>query len=161
MYLRFNHSRRYVPDDILEIAKSASVIFTFNFAQSIHCKIVAVVGDSSSPFSIEINDQLYLFKRVPLIQDELNLDIFLESGVHYDIQINISISLLSEPISIFLQSSAISSEILYQSCFACKNLSSRNPFLVAVQLSPAFYLKQFDCKIELNDQFNANDEFSL
>jgi hypothetical protein len=160
--LRFNHSCRYIPDDILEIAKSTSVMFTFNFAQSIHCKIVAVIGDSKSHFSIEINDQLHLIKLVPLIQDELNLDMFFESGVHYDIQMNMSISFVSETISIFLQSSAVSSEVLDQSCFACKNLSSLRPIQVDVQHSPASYLSKFDCKIELNtNQVNAIDESFL
>jgi hypothetical protein len=137
-------------------------MFTFNFAQSIHCKIVAVIDDSKRHFSIEINDQLHLIKLVPLIQNELNLDIFFENGVHYDIQINMSLSFVSEAISIFLQSSAISSEILDQSCFACKNLSSLRPIQVDVQHSSASYLNKFDCKIELNtNQVNAIDESFL
>jgi hypothetical protein len=159
VYVRFNDSCRYVPDDILEMAKSTSVTFTFNYAESIHCKIVAVIGDSKSHFSIEINDRLHLIKLVPLIQDELNLDIFFFSGVHYDIQINMSLSVHSETMSIFLQSSAISSEILHQSCFACKNSSSLGPVHVGVQHSSASYLKEFDCKIELNtNQVNAIED---
>jgi hypothetical protein len=150
-----NNARcRYLPEDIAEIAKSASVMFTLKSEQSIHSKITAVLGQSNSVFSVVINDRKRLVKHAPLIFDELNVDMLFEKGKHYDIQINISLSTTSQPYSIFFQSSSTSLEILDQYCFACKRQSSFPPIQVQVHDPPATYLSSFNCNVQFNSKYS-------
>jgi hypothetical protein len=147
---------RYLPEDIADIAKSASIIFTFRSEQSVHCKIAAVIGCSKCAFSVVINDRKHLVKFAPLILEELNVDVLFENGRHYDVQINISLPAPSQSVSIFLQSSAASFENLEQSCFACKSKSSLQPMDLKVHLPPAIYTSSFDCSVQFSSK---NDHF--
>ena len=124
-------------------------MFTFKYAQSMHFKIVAIIGYSKGIFSVEVNKQLMLMKLSPLISDELHIDLLFESQKHYDIKINISLSLPYQPSSIFLQSSSsISSEILEQSCFACTSESSPRPIHIQVVEPAAPSLRSFHCTVQ-------------
>jgi hypothetical protein len=120
-----------------------------------HFKIVAIIGYSKGIFSVEVNKQLMFMKLSPLISDELHVDLLFESQKHYDIKINISLSLPYQTSSIFLQSSAsISSEILEQSCFACTSESSSRPIHIQVVESAAPLLSSFDCNVQFITKYD-------
>ena len=144
---------RYVPDDIAEIAKSASVIFTFRSEQSIHCKVVGVIGHSQSVFSVVINDRKLLTKFAPLIFDELNIDALFDSGRHYNIQIKMSLQSQSQPVSILMQFNDTLLENLDQSCFACNSESSLRPIQIRVHDPPSTYLSNFNCSVQINSKY--------
>jgi hypothetical protein len=140
----------------LEIAKSASISFIFRTADySCHCKFAAVMSDLKSFLSVVVNDRILLMKFAPLIQNELNADLFLESGQHYDVQINISLTGPSQRVSIYLQSSSGASQNFEQASFACGSESSLRPLQILIQNNqpPATYTTSFDCNIELNTKY--------
>jgi hypothetical protein len=126
-----------------------------------HCKIVAVFGNSKSVFSVAINDRKQIAKFSPLISDELNVGVLFDKGRHYDVQINISLSTPTQPVSIFLQSSAASIEILDQSCFACKSESILQPVQIQVNDPPATFLNSFDCSVQFNSKSGIDPGSSL
>lgn len=129
--------------------------FTFKYAQSMHFKIVAIIGYSKGIFSVEVNKQLMFMKLSLLISDELHIDLLFESQKHYDIKINISLSLPYQKSSIFLQSSAnVSSEILEQSCFACTSESSPRPIPIQVVESAVPSLSSFDCNVQFITKYD-------
>ncbi len=150
---------RYIPDDIAEIAKSASVMFTFRSEQSIHCKIVGVIGYLQSIFSVVINDRKLLTKFAPLIFDELNIDALFDSGRHYDIQIKFSLPSPSQPVSILMQFSDTSSQNLDQSSFACNSESSLRPIPIQVYDPPSTYLSSFNCSVQPNSKYGVEALF--
>ena len=126
-------------------------MFTFKSAQSIHCRIASVIGDSQGIFSVEMNNYLLLIKHSPLISDELNVDVLFESDKHYELKINISLFVPSQTVSIFLQSSgSVTSDFLVQCCFACKSESSLQPIQIQVLEPSAICLRGFDCNVEFN-----------
>jgi hypothetical protein len=148
----YNHAPdRYLPDQISEIAKSASVTFTFKSVKAFHCKIAAVMNDPKGIFSVEMNNNLILMKFSPMISDELNVDLLFESEKHYDININISLWTGSQSVSIFLQSStSITSEFLDEYCFACKSENSLQPIQIQVREPSSTSLSGFDCNVEFD-----------
>ena len=126
-------------------------MFTFKSAQSIHCRIASLIGDSKGIFSVEMNNYLLLIKHSPLISDELNVDVLFESDKHYELKINISLFVPSQTVSIFLQSSgSVSSVVLAQCCFACKSESSLQPIQIQVLEPSTVCLRGFDCNVEFN-----------
>jgi hypothetical protein len=112
---------------------------------------VAVFADLPSVFSVVVNDRLLLMKFTPVSQNELNADLFLNSGQHYDVRINISLTAPSQSVSLYLQSSA--GQNIEQDSFACRSESYLRPIQIQINQPPVTYLTGFDCNIELNTKY--------
>ena len=112
---------------------------------------MAVFADLPSVFSVVVNDRLLLMKFTPVSQNELNADLFLNSGQHYDVRINISLTGPSQSVSLYLQSSA--GQNIEQDSFACRSESYLRPIQIQINQPPVTNLTGFDCNIELTTKY--------